>query len=268
MKKLLLLLLLPIFLYAQTPPPAPAPAQQSTSAQEDFGHTQNNIIGAQSHSFGGGSIIKPNPMLTSASFAMIQNATYEGGWRYGTGLGFSKINFGKGFGVNAVLTFDLTQQSYSVYYRRRDWYYHVNFGIMGIALNRGASITKTWELKHFSVGAQLGTSVVSNGPSDTANKSAYYAAIPYAVLMIDKEFKVNKKLDWKPEAFITLCSPYYDLGKNFFSTSSTVNIVAGNNIGLKIGKHFKINVDWRANINTTPKFAIMNNILFGSNLKF
>ena len=81
MKKLLLLLLLPIFLYAQTPPPAPAPATQSTSAQEDFGHTQNNIIGAQSHSFGGGSIIKPNPMLTSASFAMMQNATYEGGWR-------------------------------------------------------------------------------------------------------------------------------------------------------------------------------------------
>ena len=265
MKKLLSLLLLPIFLYAQTPPSS---STQSSSAQEDFGRTHNNIIGAQSRSFGGGSIIKPNPMLTSAAFAMIQNPTYEGGWRYGTGLGFSKINFGKGFGVNAVLTFDLSQQSYSIYYKNRNWYYHLNFGSMGIALNRGASVTKTWDLKKFTFGAQLGTSIISNGPSDTSNKSAYYAAIPYVVLMADREFKISNRLEWKPEAFITLCSPYYDLGKDFFSTSSTFNVVAGNNVAFKIGKHFKINLNWRANINTTPQFTIMNNILFGSNLKF
>ena len=56
--------------------------------------------------------------------------------------------------------------------------------------------------------------------------------------------------------------------ENIFSTSSTFNVVAGNNVAFKIGKHFKINLNWRANINTTPQFAIMNNILFGSNLKF
>ena len=45
---------------------------------------------------------KPNPMLTSADFALLQNPTYESGWRYGTSLGYSKISKGRGFGVNEI----------------------------------------------------------------------------------------------------------------------------------------------------------------------
>ena len=74
MKKILLILI-PLFiwgnLFGQTSPPA----SSSPSSNQLFGNSQNNIIGAQSKSFGGGSIIKPNPMLTSADFALIQNPT-------------------------------------------------------------------------------------------------------------------------------------------------------------------------------------------------
>lgn len=79
----ILLILLPLLiwgnLFGQTTPPPPASSPPSSN--ELFGNSQNNIIGAQSKSFGGGSIIKPNPMLTSADFALIQNPTYEDGWR-------------------------------------------------------------------------------------------------------------------------------------------------------------------------------------------
>jgi hypothetical protein len=270
MKKILLLLcLVPVLVLGQTnPPPAPAPA--APSAKEDFGSTQNNIMGAQSRSFGGGSIIKPNQILNSADFAMVGSPTYEAfTFRPGTSLSWSKINMGKGFGVNAVLTFDLSQQSYSFYYRNKNWYYHVNLGRMAMALNTGASATRVWEskkIKNFTAGVQMGVGVVANGKK--TDKDAYFVAVPYVVLLAQKEFKITDKIDLRPEAYITMCSPYYDLGMNFFSTSSTFNAVVGNCIGIKVSKKFKLNLTYRGNMNTTPKWGLMHNILIGSTLKF
>lgn len=265
MKNLFLILIFPAILFSQSPP-APAPP----TAQEDFGTTQNSIMGAQSKSFGGGSIIKPNQILNSADFALVGSPTYEAfTMRPGTSLSWSSIAYGKGFGVNAVLTFDLSQQAYSFYYRREKWYYHVNFGKMSKSLNTGASITRVWEpkkIKNFTIGAQLGVGVVANGKS--TDKDAYFVAVPYIVLLAQKEFKITERIDLRPEAYITMCSPYYDIGKNFFSTSSTFNAVIGNCVGIKLSKRFKLNVTYRGNMNTIPKWGLMHNILIGSTLKF
>lgn len=270
MKKLLFTLLIPFSLFGQAPPPAPPPPEAADSPPtEDFGNTQNNINGAQSRSFGGGSLIKPNPILTSADFAFVQNPTYESGWRYGTGIGYSRVNMGIGFGINAMITFDLTQQTYSLYYRRNDWYFHLNTGKMGFTLNNGLSVTKIWELGKMydlTLGVQVGNSIVINGDKDSTN--AYFVNVPYLVLIAQKEIIITKKLEWRPEAFITLCSPYYDIGKKYFSTSNTFNAVVGNNISFSLTKRFRLNVNWRMNMNTTPKWGLMNNVLIGTNLKF
>ena len=161
------------------------------------------------------------------------------------------------------------QQAYSFYYRHKKWYYHVNFGKLGIALNTGGSVTRVFESKKYKdlmFGVQVGASIVVNGDKD--NKDAYFVLVPYTVLMAQKEFKVSDRLQWKPELFITLCSPYYDIGKNFTSSSNTFNAVVGNCMSIKVSKRFNLNLTHRANINTTPKFGIMNNILIGSTLNF
>lgn len=273
MKKIIIIFLFPLTLLSQSPPPEPPeppePPTTTSSSSEDFGRTQNNIIGSQGRSFGGGSIIKPNPILTSADFAFIQNPTFEGGWRYGTGIGYSRINAGRGFGINAVLTFDLSQQTYSIYYRKNDWYFHINTGKMGFALNSGFSVTKTWEFEKvygLTLGAQLGNSIVING--DKSSTDAYFVNVPYLVLLTQKDFNISKKFEWRPETFITMCSPYYDIGKRYFATSNTFNAVVGNNVSYLIGKKFRLNVNWRMNMNTTPKWGVMHNILIGTNLKF
>jgi hypothetical protein len=266
--KLLFLLFIPILIFGQTAPPPPAPSPPTS--QEDFGTTQNSIMGAQSRSFGGGSIIKPNQILNSADFALVGSPTYEAfTFRPGTSLNWSSITFGKGFGANAVLTFDLSQQSYSFYHRNKKWYYHVNFGRMAMALNTGASVTRVWEpkkIKEFTLGAQIGVGVVANGKS--TDKDAYFVAVPYLVLLAQKEFKLNERIDFRPEAYITMCSPYYDIGMNFFSSSSTFNAVVGNCVGIRLSKRFKLNLTYRGNMNTTPKWGLMHNILIGSTLKF
>jgi len=269
MKLLLLLLLVPALAIGQVGPPPPP---QSSSSSQDFGNTQNSIMGAQSRSFGGGSIIKPNQILNSADFTLVGSNTYEAdqpAFRPGTSLSWSSINFGKGFGINAMATFDLSQQAYSFFYRHEKWYYHINFGRMGMALNTGASVTRVWEPipeKDFTLGAQVGVGVVANGKS--TDKDAYFVAVPYVVLLAQKEFKVSERITTRPEAYVTMCSPYYDIGMNFFSTSSTFNVVVGNCVGIKISKKFRLNLTYRGNMNTTPKWGLMHNILIGSTLKF
>lgn len=269
MKKLLFLLfLLPVLVFAQTAPPPPAPAAPAPT--ETFGNTQNNIMSAQSRSFGGGSIIKPNQILNSADFAMIGSPTYEEfSFRPGTSLSWSNTEYGKGYGINAMITFDLSQQAYSFYRRNKNWYYHANIGRMGNARNYGASITRTWEpkkIKDFILGVQFGVSVVEN--KTDVSTDAYFVSVPYIVLLAQKEFKISERIDLRPEAYITMCSPYYDIGMDFFSTSSTFNAVVGNCVGFKISKKFKLNLTYRGNMNTTPKWGLMHNVLIGSTLNF
>ena len=105
MKKLLILLLLiPILSFGQINPPPPPLPPASSSSQEDFSNTQNSIMGNQSRSFGGGSIIKPNQILNSADMVLVGSPTYETfKFRPGVGIGYSRINGGKGFGINAIL---------------------------------------------------------------------------------------------------------------------------------------------------------------------
>jgi hypothetical protein len=260
MKKILLVLIfLPIILFGQPKPPS------NPSSNELFGTTQNNIMGVQAKSFGGGSIIKPNPMLTSADIAFIGSNTYEPNqplFRLGAGLGYGKNNKNSGYGANAILTFDLSQQSYSTYFYKNNLYYHLNFGSMATTKNVGLSVTKVFKSKIVNTGVQIGTSILED------HKYVYFIMVPYAVLMVNKEIEISNRINWKPEAFITLCSPYYDLGMNFSSTSNTFNAVVGNNLSVDISKYFKLNVNYRTNINTTPKLGIMHNILIGGNLDF
>lgn len=271
MKKILLLLLLPMLVFGQTNPPPPPPAPTTTTNQE-FGTTQNGIMGAQSRSFGGGSIIKPNQILNSADLTFIGSNTYETdqpAFRPGTSLSWGKFNYGKGFGINALTTFDFTQQTYSLYYRNKDWYYHLNFGKMGSTYNRGASVTRVWfskKVKDLSSGIQFGVAIVENKDKDNLNP--YYVLVPYTAFLIQKEFKITSKIQYKPEAFITFCSPYYDIGKDFTSNSTTFNAVVGNCLGLQISKSFRLNLTHRGNMNTTPKWGLMHTILIGSTLKF
>ena len=187
MKKILLVLIFtPIILFGQPKPPSKP--SSNPSSNELFGTAQNNIMGAQAKSFGGGSIIKPNPMLTSADIAFIGSNTYDPDqplFRLGAGLGYGKNNKNSGYGANAILTFDLSQQSYSAYYHKKNWYYHFNFGSMGSTKNVGMSVTKVFKSDIVNTGIQFGTSVLED------HKYIYFIMVPYAVLMINKEIQVS-----------------------------------------------------------------------------
>ena len=147
MKRILIfiLILIPIITLGQAPPPAPpppvAPSPPST-LQNNTGFVQSQSANSFKPS---GSMVKPSPFLAGADMAIIQNPTYEGGFRVGFSAGYAKQSFDgvNSFGVNVIATFDITQRAINVFYSRKytkfirnsekyenhilDTFFHINY---------------------------------------------------------------------------------------------------------------------------------------------
>jgi len=97
---------------------------------------------------------------------------------------------------------------------------------------------------------------------------SYRITSPTLVFMVNKDFKLFNKIEWTPELFSTFSNNYYSRDSKSWGTSLTCNAIVGNSLALKISKKFKLNVDWRMNMNTNPSFGVMNNILLGTKYDF
>ena len=266
MKKLLLALLLGTqFVSAQ---------QVAPSRQNTVGQLQNNVGQVQSKTFAQppkqgpsapkmeGSKVKPNPFMQTADFAFIQNPTYEGGFRNGFSYGFSKSNkFGtSSIGANGLFTTDFTQRAISIFKSSHNkWIYSYSFAQVGTNQTSGFSITKIWNKENSTVGAQVSYSNV--------NGSSFKIGAPAFVFFTNKAYNFNK-LTITPELYNTISYWYYDKDKKEWASDFTYNALVGSTFSYNLSKRFILNLTYRGNINTNPKFGLMNNILIGSNFKF
>ena len=255
---------------AQTPPPpppAPAPAQPK---QQTIGQLQNNTGQVQSRSFTppppppamGGSKIKPNPFMQTADLAVIQNPTFESGARMGFSCGASKSNFmgTKTIGANGMFTFDFTQRAVSVFTSSHNkWFCSYSFAQMGKDQTQGLSVTRLWTKNNYTFGTQVCYSLVDG--------SSFRISAPSLIVLVNKTYEFGK-LKLTPELYSTISNPYYDRDKSEWSSELTYNGLASMTFTYKFTKRFVLNTTYRANVNTTPKFGLMNNLLIGSSFKF
>jgi len=270
MKRLILLivslLVVQLSIFAQTPPPPPPPADPPP--MESVGQVQNATGFVQSKSFNppGGSMVKPNPFLAGADLAIIQNPTFEGGFRPGFSMGYVKTSFDgvNSFGGNALATFDITQRAVNLFYGRlyknHTTYYSASFAQIGMDCSYGPAVTRVWKLKRFNAGSTIGFTFVDG--------IGYRIWSPNLVFLINKPIKINSRFKWTPEIFATFADLYYNRKETTWDRDLTCNALVGNAIGINFGKKFVFNIDWRMNINTNPKLGIMHNILLGTNYKF
>ena len=243
MKRILIfiLILIPIITLGQAPPPAPpppvAPSPPST-LQNNTGFVQSQSANSFKPS---GSMVKPSPFLAGADMAIIQNPTYEGGFRVGFSVGYAKQSFDgvNSFGANVIATFDQIGKSQS----------------------HGPNVMFVFNTKNkINYGVNTGLSFIDG--------ESYRITSPTLVFMVNKDFKLFNKIEWTPELFSTFSNNYYSRDSKSWGTSLTCNAIVGNSLALKISKKFKLNVDWRMNMNTNPSFGVMNNILLGTKYDF
>ena len=67
-----------------------------------------------------------------------------------------------------------------------------------------------------------------------------------------------------PDVLLSYSHMYWDMGLGNQKVDPTFNALVGTSFGYKISKKFILLLAYRGNINTNPKFGLMNNISIGN----
>jgi hypothetical protein len=254
MKKLLyiLLLLLPTLAFSQDsknremqmqvnnlqpPPPPPPPGQK-------------------------GSIVKTNAFLTSSDLVLLQKPTYVGGWLQAISIGGGRQSLSGvySYGGNGFITTDGSQKGISGFISKNNNNLFLSF--TEISTNRTTTLTyaKVYKGK-WNKGFGINLSSTFSKLTDTL--PPMHTGAPSVILFANKIYKVGK-FSITPDLLLSYSHMYWDLGLDTKTTDPTFNALIGTSVGYKISKRFILLVAYRGNINTNPKFGLMNNFSIGN----
>jgi len=256
MKKLILILLLfPLFVFSQDAknremqmqvnnlqPPPPPPAGQK------------------------GSVVKTNAFLTSSDFVFLQKPTYVGGWLQAISLGGGKqsLNGVYSYGGNGFLTTDGSQYGVSGFVSKGNNNLFLSF--TEISTNRTTTLTYV-KLFKGKWNKGFGINLSSTFSQITDSLPPMHTGAPSAMIFINRTYS-SDRFTITPDVLLSYSYMYWDLGLGNKIIDPTFNALVGTSIGYKISKRFTLLVAYRGNINTNPKFGLMNNISIGNKFNF
>jgi hypothetical protein len=253
MKKFILILLLsPLFVFSQDaknremqmqvnnlqpPPPPPPPGQK-------------------------GSVVKTNAFLTSSDFVFLQKPTYVGGWLQAVsfGAGRASMNGVYSYGGNGFVTTDGSQYGVSGFVGKGTNNLFLSFTQIGT--NRTATLTyvKLYKGK-WNKGFGFNTSSTFSQITDTM--PPMHTGAPSVMIFLNRTY-TKGKFTITPDVLLSYSHMYWDIGLGTQTKDPTFNALVGTSFGYKISKRFILLVAYRGNINTNPKFGLMNNVSIGN----
>jgi len=256
MKKFILILLLfPLFVFSQDAknremqmqvnnlqPPPPPPSGQK------------------------GSVVKTNAFLTSSDFVFLQKPTYVGGWLQGVSLGGGKqsLNGVYSYGGNGFLTTDGSQYGVSGFVSKGNNNLFLSF--TEISTNRTTTLTYV-KLYKGKWNKGFGINLSNTFSRVTDSLPPMHTGAPSLMLFLNRTYE-SGRFTITPDLLLSYSHMYWDLGFNTNKIDPTFNALVGTSFGYKISKRFTLLVAYRGNINTNPKFGLMNNISIGNKFNF
>jgi hypothetical protein len=251
MKKLLLILLLsPIFVFSQDAknremqmqvnnlqPPPPPPGQK-------------------------GSVVKTNAFLTSSDFVFLQKPTYVGGWLQAISLGAGRqsLNGVYSYGGNGFATTDGSQYGLSGFVSKGN--NNLFLSLTQIGNNKTTTITYI-KLYKGKWNKGFGFNVSSTFSQLTDTLPPMHTGAPSVMLFLNRTYGTGR-FTITPDLLLSYSHMYWDIGLGTQKVDPTFNALVGTSFGYKISKRFTLLVAYRGNINTNPKFGLMNNISIGN----
>jgi hypothetical protein len=252
MKKLLLILLLfPMFVFSQDaknremqmqvnnlqPPPPPPPGQK-------------------------GSVVKTNAFLTSSDFVFLQKPTYESGWLKALSLGGGRtsLNGVYSYGGNGFITTEGSQYGVSGYVSKGNNNMFLSFTQIGNNKTTTLTYVKLYKGK-WNRGFGINLSSTFSQITDTI--PPMHTGAPSAMIFLNRTY-TKGKFTITPDVLLSYSHMYWDMGLGNQKIDPTFNTLIGTSVGYKISKRFTLLVAYRGNINTNPKFGLMNNISIGN----
>ena len=220
-----------------------------------------------------GSLVKTNAFLTSSDFVFLQKPTYVGGWLQALSLGAGKssMNGVYSYGGNGFATTDGSQLGVSGFISKGN----NNLFLSYVELAKSRTTTATYvKMYKGKWNKGFGINLSSSFSQTTDSMPPMHIIAPSVMVFINRAYTVGK-FTITPDLLLSYSNPYFDAGKNSvtflgaerwvgFEWDPTFNALVGTSVGYKIGKRFILLVAYRGNINTNPKFGLMNNISIGN----
>jgi hypothetical protein len=209
-----------------------------------------------------GSVVKPNAFLTSSDFVFLQKPTYVGGWlkALSLGAGKSSLNGVYSYGGNGFITTEGSQYGVSGYVGKGNNNLFLSFTQIGT--NRTTTLTYIklykgkWN-KGFGINASNSFSQI------TDSLPPMWTGAPSAMIFVNRTYGTGR-FTITPDLLLSYSHMYWDMGLGNKKIDPTFNALVGTSFGYKFSKRFTLLVAYRGNINTNPKFGLMNNISIGN----
>ncbi len=255
MKKFILILLLfPLFVFSQD------------AKNREMQMQVNNLQPPPPPSGQKGSVVKTNAFLTSSDFVFLQKPTYVGGWLQGVSLGGGKqsLNGVYSYGGNGFLTTDGSQYGVSGFVSKGNNNLFLSF--TEISTNRTTTLTYV-KLYKGKWNKGFGINLSNTFSRVTDSLPPMHTGAPSLMLFLNRTYE-SGRFTITPDLLLSYSHMYWDLGLNTNKIDPTFNALVGTSFGYKISKRFTLLVAYRGNINTNPKFGLMNNISIGNKFNF
>jgi hypothetical protein len=246
-KLLLLLLLLPTLVFAQD------------AKNREMQMQVNNLQPPPSQK---GSVVKTNAFLTSSDFVFLQKPTYVGGWLQAISLGAGKqsLNGVYSYGGNGFVATDGSQYGVSGFVGKSNNNLFLSFTKIGMNKTTTLTYIKLYKGK-WNKG--FGINLSNNFSEVTDSLPPMWTGAPSLMLFFNRTYTTGK-FSVTPDLLLSYSHMYWDIGLNTSTVDPTFNALVGTSFGYKLSKRFTLLLAYRGNINTNPKFGLMNNISIGN----
>ena len=213
-----------------------------------------------------GSVIKPNAFLTSSDFVFLQKPTYAGGWLQALSLGGGRtsLNGVYSYGGNGFLTTDGSQYGVSGYVGKGNNNIFLSFTQIGNSKTTTLTYVKLYKGK-WNKGFGINASNTFSQIKDSL--PPMWTGAPSAMIFVNRTYSAGR-FTVTPDVLLSYSHMYWDLGLGNQEVDPTFNALVGTSFGYKISNKFILLLAYRGNINTNPKFGLMNNISIGNKFNF
>ena len=255
MKKILLILLLsPLLVFSQD------------SKNREMQMQVNNLQPPPPPPGQKGSIVKPSAFLTSSDFVFLQKPTYVGGWLKALSLGGGRtsLNGVYSYGGNGFVTTDGSQYGLSAYVGKGNDNVFLSFTQIGKNKTTTATYIKLYKGKW---NRGFGFNLSNNFSQITDSLPPMWTGAPSMMVFLNRTYGTGR-FTVTPDLLLSYSHIYWDIGLGTKTIDPTFNALVGTSFGYRFSRRFTLLLAYRGNINTNPKFGLMNNISIGNKFNF
>ena len=168
------------------------------------------------------------------------------------------------YGGNGFLTTDGSQYGVSGYVGKGNNNMFLSFTQIGNSRTTTLTYVKLYKgkwNKGFGINASNSFSQI------TDSLPPMWTAAPSVMVFVNRTYGKGR-FTITPDVLLSYSHMYWDMGLGNRKIDPTFNALVGTSFGYKISKKFILLLAYRGNINTNPKFGLMNNISIGNKFNF